>query len=128
MTVTTQPITRLARALGIGRPVDPKPPRRPHLRYLLGETVYLTPWGETFRFGWALVVRGPYWERAYAVIGPDWRGCKLEGHREFGDFLGGQSWHRYGPIAVAGHRIRGSWRGDRISARMDREFRAKYGE
>lgn len=103
---------RLGYALGIGREVDPFPPRRPGHRYLIGDHVTLSPWEVRFRFGYVLVIAGPYWHTGVGVVGPDWDG---------GTWLGGSSWKRHGPIAVCRWRRRGSWRSDRRFRRIMKE-------
>lgn len=102
----------LTHALGIGRKVDPFPPRRPSHRYLIGDHVTLSPWQQRFRFGWVLHIVGPYKYTGIGVVGPDW---------EDGNWLGGGSWKRYGPVAVCRWGRRGSWRGDRRFRRLMQE-------
>lgn len=104
----------LLHAFGIGREADPFPPRRPSHRYLIGDYITLSPWKKRFRFGWVLVIVGPYRVTAVGIVGPDWDG---------GNWLGGQSWKRRGPVAVTRYGRRGSWRGDRRFDRLVREDR-----
>jgi hypothetical protein len=91
-------------AIGIGRPAEADPPRRPHIRYLRGTSFHLTPWSSRFRFGWVLGWNGLFWHNAAGVKGPDW---------DNGNWLGGSSWRRgVGPVAVCRWRRRGSLRSD----------------
>lgn len=100
---------RLLNAFGIGRPVEPLPPRRPDHRYIVGQHVSLVPWRNRFRFGYVLSVVGPYRHTAVGVVGRDWND---------GKWLGGMSWTRRGPIAYCRWGRRGSWRSDRWFARV----------
>ena len=100
--------SRILKAIGVGR-AEPFPPRRPHQRYLLGDHVVLVPWMSRFRFGWVVSLAGPYWHTAIGVVGDDW---------DDGNWLGGMSWRRHGPVAVCRYRRRGSWRSDRHFRRV----------
>lgn len=94
-------------ALGVGRAAE-QPPARPCDVHLF-RSVRLKPWRARMRFGRVLSWDGPWYSNAVGIAGPDWDG---------GNWLGGMSWKRYGPLVVCRHRRRGSWRGDRISARL----------
>lgn len=83
-------LTRVLCALGVGRDAETHSPR-PIDRHLF-RSVKLKPWSPNrMRFGWIVSWDGPWWHNAIGLAGPEWND---------GDWLGGMSWHRYGPFVV----------------------------
>lgn len=73
-----------------------------------GEPLSPNPWKNRMRFGWVLTWNGLYWHRAVGIAGADWAD---------GNWLGGGSWHKHGPIVTCSWRRRGSLRSARQFAR-----------
>jgi hypothetical protein len=85
------------RAAGIGRAEKNPPPRRPIDVYLF-RSVYLNPWKNRMRGGYALCWDSPFWHHAV--------GIPTAGYLEHG--RDPAAWHRHGPVAHCRYRRRGS--------------------